>query len=156
MFGDQGSAEVDQVVAVAIRVARARQRGAVANRRNEELARIGSVEATEQWRAPRGWLRALETDGATQKTSLERQTSLRAGGEEEAAVRASAGAAMLAASRSFAELPLRDDEVGYSLENAVVNLLHIADEVGVDPLRVLAGALERYEDTLGDEEEFEV
>ncbi|MBB1033148.1 hypothetical protein G6031_01910 [Dietzia sp. CQ4] len=78
----------------------------------------------------------------------DRQAGLRSGGDEEAMVRASAGAAMLVVSHWLGEPKVREGEVEYSLENAMVNLLHAADEVGVDPLQVLAGALERYEDTL--------
>lgn len=147
----QDFAEIGDVVEVATRVATARQRCDVGKRRNEGLARIGKTEQTTLWLAPPGWERTLETYRAglgQDQAAADRQAGMKAGGEEEAAVRASAGAAMLLVSHSFGESSISEGKVGYSLENAVANLLHVADEVGVDPFQVLAGALDRYSDTL--------
>lgn len=143
MSWNQGIAEVVE------RVATARQRSAVSTRLNESLAKIGTSEAVGKWLAPRGWQSVVETYAAAHgQAADDRQAGLRSGGDEEAMVRASAGAAMLVVSHSLGEPTVREDEIGYSLENAMANLLHVADEVGVDPFQALAGALERYEDTL--------
>lgn len=147
----QEFAEVGHVAEVATRVASARRRsGDVGHRINESLRLLGEAEATALWLGPTTtWVPMMERYCSGQEqAAADRQAGMSAGGDEEARVRASAGAAMLVVSRAFGEPSMREDKVGYSLENAVANLLHVADKVGIDPFQVLAGGLDRYGDTL--------
>jgi len=129
---------------IAERVALARRQNVVERRRSEHLAKVGTVEAVAQWLAPLEWQQVLDGLESQGQASEERQFALAAGGDEEAWARARVGAAMLTVSRRLGEPVMRADRVDYSLENAVANLLHVADEAGLDPLQVLAGGLDRY------------
>lgn len=148
----QGFPEVGHVEDVAARVASAlRRRGGVGHRINSDLMRLGSAEATALWLGPTpAWAKTMERHfcSGQEEAAADRQARMKEGGDEEAWVRASAGAAMLFVSGIYGEPSMREDKVGYSLENAVANLLHVADKVGIDPFQVLAGGLDRYGDTL--------
>lgn len=145
MADRQDSPEVARMMEVAARVASARAKGGIAQRR----------EGTPTSWGPAFWADAVNAYGA-RRLAQEKdawQEGLDAGGDEEAGFRASAGRAMLAASRELGERELSNPSLAFTFENAVSNLLHAADEAGLDPFEVLAEGLDRYSNLIPDEDD---